>query len=83
MLIIALPVFFKIYVPGGGVKDFCTIMYFLILERICEVANTGKRRFTPALIIGIVPSGFVNLDPLYRGSEPGNQPLQVFSPGSA
>jgi hypothetical protein len=42
----------------------------------------GNRRIALALLIGISPSSFVGLDPLSGGSEPGNQPLPVFSPGS-
>jgi hypothetical protein len=38
----------------------------------------GKRRIAPALLIGIIPSSLVGLDPLQGGSEPGNQPLQCF-----
>ena len=42
----------------------------------------GKRRSTPALLIGIIPSSFVGLDSFYGGSEPQNQPIPAHSPGS-
>jgi hypothetical protein len=42
----------------------------------------GKRRSTPTLIIGIIPSSFVGLDSFYGGSEPQNQPIPAYQLGT-